>query len=142
MACTVVAHHCATRPDILGAAAGAPLNWLEPRFPAAGGPVCGGGGVQHEIQDTDATLADPELRELINFSEPCAILPKPGQLAHALVLGIKSPGVPVMQHELHPRPASSRSISNFRSAGSSPARLRICHTVDGATVTPSPASSP
>jgi hypothetical protein len=29
VACTVVAHHCATRLDILGAAAGAPLNWLE-----------------------------------------------------------------------------------------------------------------
>ena len=36
--------------------------------------VSGAAVVQHEIQDTDATLADPELRELINLSEPCAIL--------------------------------------------------------------------
>jgi len=36
--------------------------------------VPGAAVVQHEIQDTDAILDDPELRELINFSEPCAIL--------------------------------------------------------------------
>jgi hypothetical protein len=36
--------------------------------------VSGAAVVRHEIQDTDATLADPELRELINLSEPCAIL--------------------------------------------------------------------
>ena len=36
--------------------------------------VSGAAVVRHEIQDTEATLADPELRELINFSEPCAIL--------------------------------------------------------------------
>lgn len=37
VACTVVARHCATRLDIVSAAAGAPLNWLE-QLPRPGTP--------------------------------------------------------------------------------------------------------
>ncbi len=94
------------------------------------------------------------LRRRVDDSDPCGLEDRAERGAEA--------GVPVMQHEPRPdagvieihqevpgllacawdRRNSAQPGPSRRGAGPMPASLRICQTVDGATVTPSAASSP